>query len=65
MGHVAIAYVCYKIMTPIRYTVTLGGTTFSIKYLSRWGYIKPMPTKKELRQIYEDQKAKFKQKEGQ
>lgn len=24
MGHVAIAYMCYKVMTPVRYTVTLG-----------------------------------------
>lgn len=63
MGHLAFAYMCYKILTPIRYTVTLGGTTVSIKYLSQWGYIRPMPSKEKLKQIYEDQKAKFKQKD--
>lgn len=59
MGHVAIAYLCYKIATPLRYTVTLGGTTVTIKYLSQWGYIRPVPSKAKLRQMYDDQKAKF------
>lgn len=57
MGHVAIAYLCYKIATPVRYMVTLGGTTISIKYLEQYGYIKPMPTRNELFQMYEDKKA--------
>ncbi|KAJ9586936.1 hypothetical protein L9F63_019480 [Diploptera punctata] len=43
-GYIAVAYALYKIATPIRYTVTLGGTTISIKYLKEWGYIKPIPT---------------------
>lgn len=63
MGHVAIAYLCYKIATPIRYTVTLGGTTLSIKYLSQWGYIRPVPSKAQLKQIFDDQKAKFQHKD--
>lgn len=63
MGHVAIAYLCYKIATPIRYTVTLGGTTLSIKYLSQWGYIRPVPSKAQLKQMYDDQKAKFQHKD--
>lgn len=45
VGYYALAYACYKIATPVRYTVTLGGTTFSIKYLSDLGYLK---TTKEL-----------------
>lgn len=61
MGHIAIAYLLYKIATPARYAVTLGGTTYSIKCLSRLGYIKPMPTKQEFKQMYQDQKAKTKQ----
>lgn len=60
LGHAAIAYLCYKIATPLRYTVTLGGTTLSIKYLSQLGYIRPVPTKAQLKQMYDDQKAKFK-----
>lgn len=59
LGHAAIAYLCYKIATPLRYMVTLGGTTVSIKYLSQLGYIRPVPTKAQLKQIYDEQKAKF------
>lgn len=60
MGHLAIAYLCYKIATPVRYAVTVGGTTVSIKYLSQWGYIKPMPSNERLREIYADRKAQMK-----
>lgn len=56
LGHIATAYLLYKIATPARYTVTLGGTTVSIKYLVQWGYIKPIPTKAELVQMYKDKK---------
>ncbi|XP_073829104.1 protein FAM210A-like [Musca autumnalis] len=57
LGHWAIAYLCYKVATPLRYAITLGGTTISIKYLVQAGYIKPMPTKAEILQMYEDKKA--------
>lgn len=56
MGYVAVAYALYKITTPLRYTVTLGGTTLSINYLKRWGYIKPVPSKKELQEMYRERK---------
>ncbi|XP_019532425.3 uncharacterized protein C18orf19 homolog A [Aedes albopictus] len=56
LGHIAVAYLLYKIATPARYTVTLGGTTLSIKYLVQWGYIKPMPSKAKLVQMYKDKK---------
>ncbi|EAT36218.1 AAEL011684-PA [Aedes aegypti] len=56
LGHIAVAYLLYKIATPARYTVTLGGTTLSIKYLVQWGYIKPMPSKAKLVQMYKDRK---------
>ncbi|XP_013107099.2 uncharacterized protein C18orf19 homolog A [Stomoxys calcitrans] len=57
LGHWAIAYLCYKVATPLRYAITLGGTTVSIKYLVQQGYIKPMPTKAQFIQMYEDKKA--------
>jgi len=41
IGDVAVAYALYKIATPARYAVTLGGTTWSINRLQRMGYIKP------------------------
>lgn len=42
-GDWALAYAVYKICTPIRYTVTVGGTTVSIRYLNKWGYLKSKP----------------------
>ncbi|KAI8127845.1 FAM210A-like [Lucilia cuprina] len=57
LGHWAVAYLCYKVATPVRYAVTLGGTTVSIKYLVQQGHIKPIPTKEEFVRMYEEQKA--------
>ncbi|GAB0096754.1 FAM210A [Sergentomyia squamirostris] len=57
LGHLAIAYFLYKIFTPLRYMLTLGGTTLSIKYLSHWGYIRPVPSKDKLMKMYQDKKA--------
>ncbi|KAF4525727.1 hypothetical protein B566_EDAN015241 [Ephemera danica] len=59
-GYFAITYALYKIATPARYTVTLGGTTLSINYLKRWGYIKPMPTKTQLKEMFEERRDNFK-----
>ncbi|XP_023014125.2 protein FAM210A [Leptinotarsa decemlineata] len=57
MGYLAVAYACYKIATPARYTVTLGGTTISINYLKKWGYIKPVPSKERMKEIYLEKKG--------
>lgn len=62
LGHIAVAYLLYKIATPARYTVTLGGTTFAIRFLSQKGYIRPMPTKDKLVQMYKDKKEDIQQK---
>lgn len=59
-GYIAVAYALYKIATPIRYTVTLTGTTFSIKYLTKYGYIKPVPSKEKMKEMYETQKENVK-----
>ncbi|XP_011872129.1 PREDICTED: uncharacterized protein C18orf19 homolog A isoform X2 [Vollenhovia emeryi] len=40
-GNWAITYALYKIFTPLRYTVTVGGTTMAIRYLGKLGYVKP------------------------
>nr|CAI5860204.1 unnamed protein product [Callosobruchus analis] len=56
MGYLTVAYALYKIATPIRYTVTVFGTTISINYLKKWGYIKPVPSKEKLKEMYEDKK---------
>jgi Protein of unknown function (DUF1279) len=62
LGHIAVAYLLYKIATPARYTVTLGGTTFAIKFLSKRGIIKPIPSKDKLMQMYKDKKDDLQQK---
>ncbi|XP_070505950.1 uncharacterized protein C18orf19 homolog A [Chironomus tepperi] len=62
LGHWAIAYLCYKIASPARYTVTLAGTTYTINVLSNRGIIKPMPTRGELVQMYKDKKDEVNQK---
>ncbi|ENN77366.1 hypothetical protein HUJ04_002654 [Dendroctonus ponderosae] len=62
MGYLAITYGLYKITTPVRYAVTLGGTTLSINYLRRWGYIKPIPSKERLKEIYAETKEGMKEK---
>lgn len=61
-GYLALAYALYKISTPIRYTVTIGGTTISINYLKKWGYIKPVPSKEKLKEMYKEQKENLKEK---
>lgn len=62
MGYVAITYGLYKIATPARYAVTLGGTTVSIQYLKKWGYIKPIPSKERLKEMLEETKEGMKEK---
>lgn len=56
MGYIALAYGMYKVVTPLRYTVTLGGTTISINYLKKWGYIKPVPSTERMKEIYREKK---------
>ncbi|XP_069156180.1 uncharacterized protein C18orf19 homolog A isoform X2 [Procambarus clarkii] len=58
-GYYAIAYALYKIATPARYTVTIGGTTLSINYLKKRGYIRPVPSSEKLKEMYEGKKEEF------
>ncbi|XP_069587103.1 protein FAM210A [Ranitomeya imitator] len=46
-GNVLTAYALYKIATPVRYTVTLGGTSISVKYLRKYGYLSTPPLVKD------------------
>ena len=39
LGDIALAYLMYKLATPARYTVTLAGTNFAIKYLRKVGKV--------------------------
>jgi hypothetical protein len=37
--------------------VCTGGTTISINYLKKWGYIKPIPPREKLKELYHEKKA--------
>jgi len=38
--YIALSYACYKVATPARYTVTIGGTTLAIRHLTQLGWLK-------------------------
>ncbi|KAM8967617.1 protein FAM210A [Pelodytes ibericus] len=62
-GNALTAYALYKIATPARYTVTLGGTSLSVKYLRRYGYLSTPPLVKDyLQDRMEETKERFSEK---
>jgi len=44
-------------MLPVSMVVCTGGTTVSINYLKKWGYIKPIPPPEKLKEMYHEKKA--------
>jgi hypothetical protein len=52
-AYVAAAYAIYHLISPLRYAVTLGLTTLTITYLKRFGYIKPVPSSKRIKEMYD------------
>ncbi|TRY99020.1 hypothetical protein DNTS_024570 [Danionella cerebrum] len=59
-GYALTAYAMYKIATPARYTVTLGGTSISVKYLRKHGYMStPPPVKEYLQEKMEETKGRI------
>eukprot|EP00088_Acartia_fossae_P046033 TRINITY_DN4965_c0_g1_i1.p1 TRINITY_DN4965_c0_g1~~TRINITY_DN4965_c0_g1_i1.p1 ORF type:complete len:280 (-),score=41.78 TRINITY_DN4965_c0_g1_i1:162-1001(-) len=62
-GYYAIAYACYKVATPARYTVTVGGTTYSIVKLTERGFIKKSSEISDsIKDKREDLKEKYQEK---
>ncbi|XP_066102776.1 protein FAM210A [Saccopteryx bilineata] len=56
-GNALTAYALFKIATPARYTVTLAGTSFTVKYLRSHGYMStPPPVKEYLQDRMEETK---------
>ncbi|KAG1947988.1 uncharacterized protein C18orf19 homolog B-like [Pimephales promelas] len=54
-GLALTAYAMYKLATPARYTVTLGGTSLSVQYLRKHGYLStPPPVKGYLQDKMEE-----------
>ncbi|XP_066530717.1 uncharacterized protein C18orf19 homolog A [Hoplias malabaricus] len=59
-GYALTAYAMYKIATPARYTVTLGGTSLSVKYLRKHGYMStPPPVKEYFQEKMEETKERI------
>ncbi|XP_043923119.1 protein FAM210A [Protopterus annectens] len=59
-GNALTAYAMYKIATPARYAVTLGGTSVTVKYLRKQGYMStPPPMKDYLQDKMEETKELF------
>uniref|UniRef100_UPI0037E96C84 uncharacterized protein C18orf19 homolog A-like n=1 Tax=Semicossyphus pulcher TaxID=241346 RepID=UPI0037E96C84 len=62
-GYALTAYAMYKIATPARYTVTLGGTSLSVQYLRKHGYLStPPPVKEYFQDKMEETKEKLSEK---
>merc|ERR1719239_790927 len=62
-GYYALSYACYKIATPVRYTVTVGGTTIAITKLQHTGYLKSTSELREgLKKNYDEGKENLKEK---
>ncbi|KAJ1190826.1 hypothetical protein NDU88_000145 [Pleurodeles waltl] len=62
-GNALTAYALYKISTPARYAVTLGGTSISVKYLRKYGYLStPPPVKDYIQDKMEETKELFTEK---
>ena len=51
VGHAAVTYLLYKLATPLRYTVTIGGTHLSVRYLRHWGYLPPIASSDTIRSM--------------
>ncbi|XP_067886881.1 uncharacterized protein C18orf19 homolog A [Heterodontus francisci] len=62
-GNALTAYALYKLATPARYTVTLGGTSVAIKYLRSRGYMStPPPMRGYIQDRMEETRERFSEK---
>ncbi|KAJ2953799.1 hypothetical protein O0L34_g1427 [Tuta absoluta] len=64
-GNFAVSLALYKLISPLRYAVTIGGTTFAIKQLEGLGWIKPVPSKERLKEMYQEKKDNFQDRKAQ
>ncbi|CAL1289725.1 unnamed protein product, partial [Larinioides sclopetarius] len=58
LGNIAVASALYKLATPARYMVTVGGTTFAVKFLTKRGLIRPVLTKNEIKTLIQNKLKK-------
>ena len=64
VGYFAIAYLMYKLASPVRYMVTLAGTRFAVGYLRQHGYMKAIPEKNTLGSLFKEGRVKMKDRYG-
>ncbi|KAK2177442.1 hypothetical protein NP493_592g01005 [Ridgeia piscesae] len=62
IGDVAVAYLLYKIATPARYAVTIGGTHWTVRQLRRLGYMPPVPQGDSIRSLMKEGRSQMKEK---
>lgn len=55
-GYFAFAFALYKLVTPLRYAVTVGGTTYAIRRLTALGWIKPVPSRERIKEMIQEKK---------
>ena len=60
IGDVAVAYLLYKIATPARYAVTIGGTHWTVRQLRRLGYMNPVPQGDSIRSLMKEGRTQMK-----
>ncbi|XP_047987238.1 uncharacterized protein C18orf19 homolog A-like [Leguminivora glycinivorella] len=58
-GYYALTFALYKIATPLRYAVTVGGTTLAIRKLTALGLIKPVPSRQQFKEMLLERKDDF------
>lgn len=63
VGNIAMAYLMYKLATPARYTVTIGGTNMVIRYMRRTGRLDPIPEGDSIRELYKEGKREIRKKQ--
>ncbi|GAA6103625.1 uncharacterized protein C18orf19 homolog B [Tachysurus ichikawai] len=62
-GYALTAYAMYKLATPARYTVTMGGTSLTVQYLRKHGYFStPPPVTEYLQDKMEETREKLSEK---
>lgn len=62
LGDFVIAFLLYKLISPIRYTVTLAGTGFIIRLMRKRGTIPQVTESTKLRTLYKDSREEIKDK---
>lgn len=54
LGTLAIAYLMYKVISPLRYIITIVGTQFIVKILRQRGYMKPVAESEKVRELLKE-----------